>query len=63
MLTDREKQIIEQVLEGKTSEGVGKSLFISKRTVEKVKNQLIFKLGCTNFYEVIGICFRKGWVK
>lgn len=63
MLTERELQVINGVIEGKSSEEIAKTIFVSKSKVEKIKGDLIYSLECNNMYQVIGICFRNGWVK
>lgn len=63
MLTEREKNVLTHVLQGKASKEIACTLFLSKRTVEQVKSELIHKLNCKSLYEVIGICFRKKWIE
>lgn len=63
MITDKEKQLIKKVLEGKTSKEIAHELHHSKRTIEGIRRILMDKFNCKSLYEVIGICFRKGWVK
>jgi DNA-binding CsgD family transcriptional regulator len=46
--TNRESQVLEMILEEKTSKEIGEVLKISKRTVEVYRNNLIHKVGAKN---------------
>lgn len=45
ILSDREEEVLRLVVEGKTAKEIAESLFISDRTVENYKNNLLKKLG------------------
>jgi len=45
ILSERETEVLRLVAEGKTSKEIAESLFISARTVENYKNNLLKKLG------------------
>ncbi|MFH0877441.1 MAG: response regulator transcription factor [Candidatus Omnitrophota bacterium] len=45
VLTDREMEVLRLVAEGKTAKEVSEALFISPRTVENYKNNVLQKLG------------------
>jgi DNA-binding NarL/FixJ family response regulator len=44
-LTDREREVLEQMAQGKNNAGIAKSLFLSERAVEKHINSMFHKLG------------------
>lgn len=47
-LTNREKEVLQLICEENTTAEIGKKLFISPRTVEGHRNNLLQKLGCRN---------------
>lgn len=47
-LTKREKEILKLIIEGKTNQAIGEQLFISPRTVETHRANLMHKLGVKN---------------
>lgn len=53
LLTSREREILRLVGEGKTAKEVAKMLFISQRTVENYKNNLLKKLGLKRTADLI----------
>ncbi len=52
-LTARERQVIQLVAEGRTSDEIGLILDISRRTVEKHRNNVMGKMGFGNVSELI----------
>ena len=52
-LTEREKEVITLLADGLTCAQVGEKLFISQRTVETHKNNLMSKLGLKNLADII----------
>ena len=44
-LTDREREVLDQMAQGKNNAGIAKSLFLSERAVEKHINSMFHKLG------------------
>lgn len=52
-LTARERQIIQLVAEGRTSDEIGLILDISRRTVEKHRNNVMSKMGFESLSELI----------
>ena len=44
-LTDREREVLEQMAQGKNNAGIAKSLFLSERAIEKHINSMFHKLG------------------
>ena len=51
-LTDREREVLEQMAQGKNNAAIAKSLFLTERAVEKHINSLFHKLGLTEEGEV-----------
>jgi len=51
-LTDREREVLEQMAQGKNNAAIAKSLFLSERAVEKHINSLFHKLRLSNEPEV-----------
>ena len=52
-LTDREKEIIKQILEQKSNVEIGESLLISKRTVETHRKNIMLKLDVKNSVGIV----------
>lgn len=63
MITNREKRLLYEVLQGKTSKDISIQWGNSVRTIEKLRETLIHKNGCKNLYEVIGICLKNKWIE
>ena len=53
VLTDRERQIIQEFSDGLSFKEIGNKLFISPRTVENHKNNILEKLGLRNTIELV----------
>lgn len=53
LITPREEEILRLVVEGKTAKEIGKTLYISPRTVENYKNTLLKKLGLHKISDMI----------
>jgi DNA-binding NarL/FixJ family response regulator len=51
-LTDREREVLEQMAQGKNNAAIAKSLFLTERAVEKHINSLFHKLGLSEEAEV-----------
>ena len=51
-LTEREREVLEQMAQGKNNSAIAKSLFLTERAVEKHINSLFHKLGLTEETEV-----------
>src|SRR5207247_6950204 len=51
-LTDREREVLEQMAQGKNNAAIAKNLFLTERAVEKHINSLFHKLGLTEEGEV-----------
>lgn len=52
-LTDREIEITQLIIEGKTSKEIAEKLFISKLTVDTHRKNILRKTGAKNFEELI----------
>jgi DNA-binding NarL/FixJ family response regulator len=63
MLTARERQILQLAAEGFTNQEIGEQLFISARTVESHRGNLMKKLGLRTFTELILFAVKRGLVK
>lgn len=59
-LTNRERQILQQASEGKTSPEIGRALFISPRTVETHRANLMRKLSLRSQTDLVRFAIRKG---
>lgn len=59
-LTHRERQILRFVLLGYTSAEIGQKLYISPRTVEKHRANMMNKLGVRNQHELARMAYRMG---
>ena len=61
-LTDREVEILDQVCRGLTNPEIGDKLFISARTVEGHRKNIMEKMGVRNSAGMIIYAIKKGWV-
>lgn len=60
LLTDREKEVLQLVAEGLTSAEIGERLFISKRTVDKHRQNLMAKLDVNRTADLIRLALQRG---
>lgn len=60
MITPREREILLNLSEGKTSLVIGEKLFISRHTVDTHRRNLLKKLGCKSTVELTRLAFRNG---
>ncbi len=51
--SQREKEILELLIKGNTSEKIARTLFISKHTVDKHRSNMLQKTGAKNTAELI----------
>lgn len=61
-LSRREKEILQMVVEGKTSAEIGESLHLSPKTVESYRSRMMLKLGISNVPELVKFAIRKGLI-
>jgi DNA-binding NarL/FixJ family response regulator len=59
-LTPREREVLTMTAEGLTSQGIADRLFISPRTVEKHRENMMAKLGLKNQTEVVRFVMSRG---
>ena len=62
-LTSREKEVLEQICMGKTTAEMAEILFISQRTVETHRANLLSKTQCTNSINLVVFAFKEKLVK
>lgn len=61
-LTDREVEVLHMVCRGLTNPEIGDKLFISARTVEGHRKNIMEKMGVRNTAGMIVYAIKKGWV-
>jgi two-component system response regulator DesR len=61
-LSDREKEVLRLIMQGKTSKEIAGELFISKTTVDSHRRNILEKTGARNSTELISLALEKGWV-
>ncbi len=61
-LTNREREILQMTAEGKSGPEISGKLFISPRTVETHRNNVMRKLGVRNLKELISYAMQRGLV-
>ena len=63
LLTPREEEIVKLVAEAHTDEEIGEMLFISKKTVERHRANILEKLGMRDRVELTRYAIRRGLVQ
>lgn len=53
MLTDREQQVLDQVVRGFTTKEIARTLRVSPRTVEAYRAHVLHKLGARNTADLV----------
>jgi DNA-binding NarL/FixJ family response regulator len=61
-LTDREVEVLHHVCKGLTNPEIGERLFISARTVEGHRKNIMEKMGVRNTAGMVVYAIKKGWV-
>jgi DNA-binding NarL/FixJ family response regulator len=61
-LSPRESEVVKLIAEGLTSEEIGEQLFISKKTVDRHRENVLEKLGMRNRVELTRYAIRRGLV-
>lgn len=62
-ITEREKEVLQLICEEFTTQEIAEKLFISHRTVEGHRNNLLSKLGCRNMAGLVVFALQSGLVK
>ena len=62
-LTIREKEVLQLICQELTTQEIGEKLFISNRTVEGHRNNMLSKLGCRNTAGLVVYAIRNGLVE
>jgi two-component system, NarL family, nitrate/nitrite response regulator NarL len=62
-LTDREEEIVRLIAKEFSTQEIADQLFISQRTVETHRKNIIKKTGVKNIVGIVKFAFEKGWVK
>jgi DNA-binding NarL/FixJ family response regulator len=62
-LTPRELEVVKLIAEGFTSEEISEQLFISKKTVDRHRSNVLEKLGMRNRVELTRYAIRRGLVE
>jgi two-component system response regulator NreC len=62
-LSDRKRQVLKLVAEGKTSQQIAEELFLSVNTVQTHRSHIMEKLGLHNRTDLIRYALRKGLVE
>lgn len=61
-LTEREKEILELICKGYSNQEIGEKLFISKRTVDKHRANILFKTNSRNTAQLVVNAVRFNWI-
>jgi len=61
-LTDRERQVLSQVVRGRTNREIGEALGISAKTVDRHRTSVMGKTGSRNAAELIAHALREGLI-
>jgi DNA-binding CsgD family transcriptional regulator len=61
-LTNRERQILGLLIEGKNSDEISELLYISRLTVDTHRKNLLKKTNCGNTVELTSTAIKKGWL-
>ena len=59
-LSDRERQVMQLVVEGKSSTEISEILFLSPKTVDNYRSRLMRKLGIRNLRELVKFAIQQG---
>jgi DNA-binding NarL/FixJ family response regulator len=61
LFTSREREVLQLMAEGRSNQQIADQLFISVKTVEAHRSNMMRKLGVTNKTDLIKYAYRKGW--
>jgi two-component system response regulator NreC len=62
-LTDRERDVLQQTVQGFSSSEIGAKLFISPKTVDTYRSRVMEKLGLTHRSELVRLALETGLLK
>ena len=62
-LSQREKDVLTQICNGDSNQEIAEKLFISKRTVEKHRANIMMKTGCGNTASLVVFAVKNGLYK
>jgi two-component system response regulator NreC len=62
-LTDREREVFQLIIEGKTNTQAGRLLYISPKTVDNHRTHLMEKLGVHSTAELVRFAAKRGLIK
>ncbi len=62
-LTDREKEILQLIVEGKTDAEIGQHLFLGLNTIRFYRNSMLLKLDVPNTASLVAKALKMGWAK
>lgn len=62
VLTEREREVLKLLAEGNNNRNIGRMLYISEKTVETHRRQIMHKLGVNSLVELIKCSIREGLV-
>jgi DNA-binding NarL/FixJ family response regulator len=62
-LTTREREVLKLIAEGKSSKEIGEMLFISARTVERHRANMMDKLDAKNMVDLVKYAVKKGYIQ
>ncbi len=62
-LTDRERQILKLIADGRTNQGIAELLHLSKKTVESHRANIMRKLDLHDVTELVKYALRKGLIQ
>jgi len=60
ILTPREREVLQLIAEGKSTKAIAKELFVSNKTIEWHRSQLMNKLGAQSVAELVKYAIREG---
>ena len=60
ILTPREREVLQLIAEGKSTKAIAKELFVSNKTIEWHRRQLMIKLGAQSVAELVKYAIREG---
>lgn len=59
-LTERERQVLVAIADGKSNEDIGRQLFLAEDTVKTHARRMFRKIGAVNRAHAVAIAFRRG---